>query len=132
MESLGNNSEKRQPEYFFQLTKQPAKEARIDALTFAASQLGWYKIQTLLHPESNEAEIASDKQEADLWNNAIEGVTRGDWSDMKAALQDRARLSAASAAAREALHEQDPIVAGGIESERESQALTNLIISLGV
>lgn len=108
-------------------SKQSTPEARIDALVFAASQLGWLKIEPLIHPgEDSEFTEKITRQ----WENAIEGARNNDWSAMKAVLQDYARISSSAAATRETLREENPQVACGEDDEQDADAFTYLILSL--
>ncbi len=74
-------------------TTRSLHEARDDALTYAASQLAWGKIQSLVHRHTDLDEIEEADHTVKLWEEAIEGVKDGNWSPMKNALQDYAILN---------------------------------------
>lgn len=111
-------------------SKKNPKEARVDALVYAASQLSWWKINSLIDPNSDQQDIEESDQMIALWENAIGGAKNNDWTAMKTALQNYARTAFTSAAIRESWRETNPHIAPGNESQRRADVFVNLINSL--
>ena len=75
-------------------SKKTPKEASVDALIYAASQLSWFKVNPLINPDLEQEDIEDSNKMIILWENAIGGVAKNDdWTAMKAALQDYSRSS---------------------------------------
>lgn len=111
-------------------SRKPLNEARKDALIYAASQLSWYKIDALIHPDLDQEEVEESAKEAIQWENAIERAKNNDWTAMRTTLQDYARSASRSSTIRESLHEINSQIAPGNEDQRRADALVNLISSL--
>ena len=111
-------------------SKKTPKEARVDALIYAASQLSWWKVNSLIDPDVDQEEIEESDRMIIQWENAIKGAKNNDWSAMKTVLQDYTRSAFSSAASRESARETYPSIAPGDESQRRADAFVNLINSL--
>lgn len=113
-------------------TTRPKQEARLDALVYASSQLGWYKLAPF-HPDPDlrlEGTEEADRM-AEQWEQAINETRIDDWSPMRRALQGYARSSAEDAALKEEMRQEIyPAMASGEHSERMAKAFINLITSL--
>lgn len=105
------------------------EEARLNALTYAESQLDWYN-NCLNNLDSDQVEVDFYVRETVKWEKAINGTKNNDWSFMKEAFQEDARESYEGASQREILHEENSKVKSGDESERRADAFVRLANSL--
>lgn len=111
-------------------TPQDQKDARLDAITYAAAQLAWEHLNPYLHPDDSEEEIEFSQDQKRRAEEALNGVKVDDWQPMKEYIQSLARLSFGTSVGLERLRERTHYTQSGDEDQQRGEAFINLAKSL--